>query len=232
MELTYNHFCLLNVFQIMKRGVFLITVLIFIYNFVQCQAHIGLSAGYKFVDYPNWNYQPISNSQSGELAIFSNNIFIGVEYIKQIKKTSLNAWVLQMNLDKSLSNITYANIINLSLQLGYRFYPFNQQDCDCPSFYQTGSVFSRGFNISPRIGTNTIKIIDEQYQFQIIGGVDLSLDIPINKFISIGPYTSISLTSYAKNYKLLEITRLSNANSIQIGMKLIRALPSKQYRFR
>jgi hypothetical protein len=216
----------------MKRGILLSMASFFIMNYAIGQSHVGLGAGYKFVDYPNWSNKSILNSQIGEVADFKNHVFFGIEYVKQLKKSSLNALVVLLNVDKSLASRSYANMSNISIQTGYRLYPFNQQDCDCPSFYQTGSIFSRGFNMTPRLGANLLKIKNQSSQLQIIGGVDLSLDIPLSKITGISPFVGISLTSYATNNQLIESDNLSNANSLLLGVKVIHTLPNRQYRYR
>jgi hypothetical protein len=184
-----------------------------------CQSQIGGFLGYRFMDYPNWSGKPLLSSNVGEVAAFKNNIAIGLEYTKQLNKTSLNSWVVTASIDKSLTNTTYANMGNFALQGGYRFFPFNQEDCDCPSFYQTGSTFSRGFNITPHVGANALWISGQSIQIQMVGGVDVGLDIPLNKAYTISPFVGINVTSYARHEGLGTPELSSNTNSLTVGIK-------------
>ena len=212
----------------MKQSLLLTIIFFFLSIIGYSQSQLIYKIGYKFLDYPNWKGQPLAHDVNGGVATFSNHLGVGLEYSKQIKRTSLNSLVFSINGDKSFSNTTYSDIYNIGIHLGYRFYPFNQQDCDCPSFYQTGSIFSRGFNITPWLGGNGVKIKDEAIQAQFLGGIDLSLDLPFNKQLSLAPYMGVSLSSYIDHTKIQNNTS-SNVNSLTFGVRLIQNLIKKRY---
>ena len=195
---------------------------------VEAQSTLGYQVFHRFMDYPNWNNKPIDMIPPQELAKFSDHAGLGVEYTKQLKKTSLNAIVASFAADYSLPFNRSGDFANVHLLAGYRFYPFNQEDCDCPSFYQTGSIFSRGFNLTPRAGLNILWLIDDHFQYLFAGGVDMALDIPLNKTTTISPFAGINVTSYARNPALVQEYQKSNINSINLGVKLIKNLPKKK----
>ena len=193
------------------------------------QSSLGYQLFYRVMDYPNWSNKPVDQLLPGSVTTFPNHVGLGVEYTRQIRKTSLNSWVISFNADLSLPDDGEIGLANAVVQGGYRLYPFNQEDCDCPSFYQTGSLFSRGFNITPRAGVNALWLIDDSLQMLLTGGVDLGLDIPLNKKTTITPLLGFSATSYAENKSFVPAYQKSNINSINIGLKLVKHMSKRRY---
>lgn len=180
-----------------------------------------LEARYENNDYINWNNQVISEVNGISTYYTSAPSYgLGLRYFLQPDKERQMYYYGFAGVSTSSSPVSYYQFTNISAGLGLRFFPFNMQgDCDCPSFYQEGNFFSRGFNLS--LGTNYNSFGQNKHprQSQILVDAQAGIKIPLGKKLAVQPFVGFVFGTAVINEDLL-LNPKSTLNQIKAGLQI------------
>lgn len=182
---------------------------------------IELEARYENNDYINWNNQVISDVNG--ISTFYNSApsyGLGLRYFMQPDKERQMYYYGFGGVSTSSSPVSYYQFSNLMAGLGLRFFPFNMEgDCDCPSFYQKGNFFSRGFNLSLGASYNSFGQNNHPRQSQLLADAQAGIKVPIGKYLAIQPFVGFVFGTGVINEDLL-LSPKSTLNQIKAGLQI------------
>lgn len=195
--------------------------------FCLCLISQAVLAQFNFVgsfqsnNYLDWHGKNLANPSPETLAEFDGLKAIGVdaEYLIQPDKERQFYYLGNIGVDFSLGNADYQKVIYPHLGIGILFYPFNMNgDCDCPSFYQEGTFFSRGLHFAVKANGGLLKLKDQKGQIQGLFEANVGLNIPINKTQSLAPFVGFAIGTGVSNQWLVEQNQ-STLNQLLLGVR-------------
>lgn len=181
---------------------------------------IEVEARYENNDYINWNNKVISDV-NGISTLYNSapSYGLGLRYFIQPDKERQMYYYGFAGFSTSSSPVFYYRFSNLMAGLGLRFFPFNMEgDCDCPSFYQEGNLFSRGFNLSLGASYNSFQQSTHSRQSQLLVDAQAGVKIPLGKIIAVQPFIGFVFGTGVLNEDLL-LSPTSTLNQIKAGLQ-------------
>ncbi|HPN71816.1 MAG TPA: hypothetical protein PLZ32_19960 [Saprospiraceae bacterium] len=184
-------------------------------------AQFNFIGNFQSNNYLDWHGKNLANPSPETLAAFDGLKGLGLdaEYLLQPDRERQFYYLGNIGADITLGNADYQKIIYPHIGLGILFYPFNMNgDCDCPSFYQEGTFFSRGLHFALKANGGLMKLTDQKGQIQGLFEANAGINIPISKTQSLAPFVGFAIGTSVKN-ALLEDQNKSTLNQLIFGVR-------------
>jgi len=164
---------------------------LFLLGISQAEAQIGVHAGYRMNNAPQWvlDAEGISSRD-----ILSDGYSFGIDYWLPVQSFRVDFLPTFNFSNFNENNFSQARWYSLFLNANIYFLDL-EGDCDCPTFSKSGGAFQKGlfFQISPGITYRNAKFeldpvtagSETSWAYSI--GVGLGLDIGISDFVTLTP---------------------------------------------
>lgn len=199
-----------------------LTILVFCIA-LQIQAQSEIEVRYESNDYINWNNKYIVDANGQIFDDYESRPSYGISYRYKIQPDKERQVIYYAGLGYStnLANEAHYKISAISVGTGVRFFPFNMNaDCDCPSFYQEGNLFSRGFFLSLGVSGASVKIYNQDSKIQALAEATAGVSIPISKTLNLQPFIGFAFGTGIVNQNLApDPNPISTLNQLRFGLQ-------------